>query len=638
MPRIPDWMRDNFRRGIELHEEGRSGAVVPQTVREARQGAEQGDLPNNKPRRMVGWFARHMVDLDGAPKRGEAGYPTRGQVAHLLWGGGTTTRESERAMRWAERTAARIEREQEASMQLQAVPGGGVLPDGYRPATSEDVPEGRACGNCAFYDESRLQETEDGAVEVWCQLWAAFVRGDHYCNLWRSDQEDDMATTLRGKKDEDEIELDGNDEDEVMADGEVIEIVDDDMLSLPTRALIVVATEGEVTADGRMADIGGLSWRQPPLSLTVNHDPNQRVGRLDRIVRVSSLDNLSFEEIEEITDDGVGPYIVATATLNLDTDLGREVAGEIRDGFLTGVSMEIGDEVIEYDDQGIMHLVEGRIGAVSVVVFQAIESARVVEVASAHVWELPTSRLSSETLVASSIPDVPPAYWFADPCLEQPTAIVVTDEGYVFGHLATWGTCHTGRPENVCVTAPESRSGYAYFCTGYVSALSEDGPVDIPVGCITMDTGHASVAPNVSAQAAAAHYDNTGTAVADVAAGEDEFGIWLAGALRPGVDAEQIRKLRGASLSGDWRSIRGGLELVAALAVNVPGFPVPRVAAGLAASGQQTALVAAGADLEDCWDDSTDDELLDRVRRLEHLVSVLGLQAAAVEHLSSRIR
>jgi hypothetical protein len=28
------------------------------------------------------------------------------------------------------------------------------LPDNYRPATSEDVPEGRACGNCMFFDES----------------------------------------------------------------------------------------------------------------------------------------------------------------------------------------------------------------------------------------------------------------------------------------------------------------------------------------------------------------------------------------------------------------------------------------------------------------------------------------------------
>jgi hypothetical protein len=46
-------------------------------------------------------------------------------------------------------------------------------------------------------------------------------------------------------------------------------------------------------------------------------------------------------------------------------------------------------------------------------------------------------------------------------------------------------------------------------------------------------------------------------------------------------------------LSGDWRRIGGNLELVAALAVNVPGFPVPRPR-GLVASGSMQSLVAAG--------------------------------------------
>lgn len=37
-------------------------------------------------------------------------------------------------------------------------PGGErALPKNYRPALSADVPEGRACGNCYFYDESNVQ-------------------------------------------------------------------------------------------------------------------------------------------------------------------------------------------------------------------------------------------------------------------------------------------------------------------------------------------------------------------------------------------------------------------------------------------------------------------------------------------------
>jgi HK97 family phage prohead protease len=69
-------------------------------------------------------------------------------------------------------------------MDVRAEPGEGVLPDAYRPAVSADVPEGRACGNCQFYDESLTQQV-DGGVEVWCRLWAAFVRGDYYCDRWQ---------------------------------------------------------------------------------------------------------------------------------------------------------------------------------------------------------------------------------------------------------------------------------------------------------------------------------------------------------------------------------------------------------------------------------------------------------------------
>jgi hypothetical protein len=97
-----------------------------------------------------------------------------------------------------------------------------------------------------------------------------------------------------------------------------------------------------------------------------------------------------------------------------------------------------------------------------------------------------------------------------------------------------------------------------------------------------------------NALAAASHYDNTGTVAADVRAGEDEYGIWVAGALRSTLTDEQIREFRAAPLSGDWRRIGGRLELVAALAVNTPGFPVPRTRARvLVASGHQQSVIAA---------------------------------------------
>lgn len=190
-----------------------------------------------------------------------------------------------------------------------------------------------------------------------------------------------------------------------------------------------------------------------------------------------------------------------------------------------------------------------------------------------------------ESLVASGH-TAPPAEWFLDPEFEEVTPITVTDDGRIFGHLAQWGTCHIGIPGQ-CVTPPQSHSNYAYFRTGIIETA--DGP--IPVGHITLDTGHADM--SLSASSTMAHYDQTGMVVADVVAGEDDFGIWIAGAVRPHLDDEDMLALRSAPLSGDWRTIGGHLEMVAALGVNVPGFPVPRVA--LAASGsQQHALVAAG--------------------------------------------
>jgi HK97 family phage prohead protease len=60
------------------------------------------------------------------------------------------------------------------------------LPDNYRPALTEDVPEGRACGNCIFFDESRVNDEGDKA---WCQRWDEFVDGGYYCNSWEQDEE-----------------------------------------------------------------------------------------------------------------------------------------------------------------------------------------------------------------------------------------------------------------------------------------------------------------------------------------------------------------------------------------------------------------------------------------------------------------
>jgi hypothetical protein len=178
----------------------------------------------------------------------------------------------------------------------------------------------------------------------------------------------------------------------------------------------------------------------------------------------------------------------------------------------------------------------------------------------------------SITAAAIEAPVVPPSAWFRDPKMSGPTPLTICDDGRVFGHLAVWGQCHIAYSDS-CVTPPRSAASYAHFLTGEL--LCEDG-ARVPVGQITMDTGHAPL--NANPARALAHYDDTGAAIADVTAGEDRHGIWLAGALRPGLSPEKVRAVMAADVSGDWRRIGSALELIAVLSVNVPGFPKNRIA------------------------------------------------------------
>jgi hypothetical protein len=209
-----------------------------------------------------------------------------------------------------------------------------------------------------------------------------------------------------------------------------------------------------------------------------------------------------------------------------------------------------------------------------------------------------TVALMMEPLTAAvSIPVAPPRKFF-EPPTGRPGPYKITADGRISGWLALWDSCHMGEPggAGVCVAPPRSGTGYSLFHLGEIETAEGDL---VPTGKITLGTGHASL--QASRNAAAAHYDNTGTVVADVRVGEDGHGIWFSGALRPGTTPEQVRALRAASLSGDWRRYRNALELVAALAVNVPGFPIPRVAALVAPEldgDERLSLVAAGAIVE----------------------------------------
>lgn len=213
-------------------------------------------------------------------------------------------------------------------------------------------------------------------------------------------------------------------------------------------------------------------------------------------------------------------------------------------------------------------------------------------------------------VTAAGTPIRPPRAWFADPQFTDDDVIEVEDpetgrtlrgvpmryidtgaeRGRVLGHIGMWGQCHTGSPEGGCVLTPRSASGYRWFHHGDLVTAEGD---HIAVGNLTLGGGHADI--RLSYRAALDHYDDVSTQVAQVVAGEDRYGVWVAGAGLPDVwdDELSMRKLRAASPSGDWRWIGGALELSIAHCVNGPGFPLPR--AQVAAGGEITALVAAGA-------------------------------------------
>ena len=330
---------------------------------------------------------------------------------------------------------------------------------------------------------------------------------------------------------------------------------------------VLIIPEGVDSSDGRSYDVGSLTWRdQVPLQFT----DETTVGH-DGALFAGNVTNMRRQTVAGET------WIVGEIAYDTD-EIAREAQRLSVENKIAGVSADVAvvfEETDDFDQLGfpIFELRSAEIVGVTQVPMPAFAGARILS-------DTETAELVP-ALVAAMLPNAGSG-WYDSPALPGPTPLTVTSEGRIYGHLATWGTCHIGFADT-CVSPPEG-SDYAYFHTG---AVHVDG-LEIPVGHITMNTGHAGLSDTASA--AVAHYDHTGTCVADVTVGEDEYGIWVAGAARPDVDLDA---LRSASLSGDWRRVNGQLELVAALAVNVPGFPIPRTATAIAAAGQ-IALVASG--------------------------------------------
>ena len=374
-----------------------------------------------------------------------------------------------------------------------------------------------------------------------------------------------------------------------------------------------IAQEETATVDGRMFSAGAISWREPPIPLMMirENDPTLGGGH-----KGSSAIGVITDMWKEVDDDGAAT-VFGRGYFSSDEagQLGKQL---IQEGVISGVSADVGGAVVEEleaQDDGLVRRI--------------IRRGEIVAVTALSIPSFDATKIS---VTAAASPDEtwrPAQAWFGDPKLAKPTPITVTADGRIFGHAALWGTCHLGYKDR-CITPPKSRSNYEFFNVGSVIADSGD---EVSVGRLTAGTNHAAI--EFGARPAKEHYDNTGFAAAYVHAGEDAHGIWFAGSVAPSATHAQIATIRAASVSGDWRSINGSLEMVGILAVNTPGFPIPKARAGLVA-GAQVSLIASG--LCACEGDE-DDETEEGTAELDGATVVIDLGDAdirVVDELAAR--
>lgn len=380
----------------------------------------------------------------------------------------------------------------------------------------------------------------------------------------------------------------------------------DSIMPLVTRWDGMLAPIGKPTGDRRIFEPGALSNRDLPVPLMWQEKTDDGHARSSVVGTIESLDH------REDGTYGAGRF--------LDPDLfpDAQKAMALMKARVNGPSVDLDDvtyamknadgtpfdpahfeaEMLAGNDPAkpLLSVSSGRISGATLVSIPAFAEV-------AHTWTLrdvpdedsfsaalaeemddcPDCFTKAEALAAAAGYSGPPLDAFLPREFAGPTGLTVTDDGMVFGHLAAWGTCHVGYP-GTCVTPPQSKSSYAYFHTGEVTTAEGER---IAVGRLVLGAPHADLAKGF--RAAAQHYDDTGRVVALVRAYEDAYGIAFSGVLVHDLTPQQRAEFAAMPLSGDWRRVGGAMELIGAISVPVPGFPVARGRAG-----EPAALVAAG--------------------------------------------
>ena len=311
------------------------------------------------------------------------------------------------------------------------------------------------------------------------------------------------------------------------------------------------------------------------------------------------FDGIDREQMPRLAEDvAEAMHLMNAGTLGPSVDLDSFEGVPVIAGTDEELTWERMEEI--YEETGEEPKVEllvtsGRVRAATLVSIPAFaETSRPLELVAQEVTGETVAKDTERAaaLIASvGTATRPPVAAFALPELDGPTPITYdTETGRVFGHVATWQTCHVGYAD-VCVTAPrDDTEAFTWFNRFPVE--TEDGGT-IWAGRITVGGRHPGL--SLTAAATMAQYDGK-TVAADVRAYADPHGIAVAGFLRPGLDAATLSVLGRRKVSGDWRETPAGLSLVEILALSPgprahaePGFPIPGT---FSVNGRQTALTA----------------------------------------------
>jgi hypothetical protein len=316
-------------------------------------------------------------------------------------------------------------------------------------------------------------------------------------------------------------------------------------------------------------------------------------------------DGVSREEMPRLAEDvAEAMHLMSQGTLGPSVDLDSFEGVPVFEGTEDEVTWDLIEQYMDENDgkepRIELLITQGRVRAATLVSIPAFaETSRPLELIAAEEDGEAASQSDALALVASVATQARPAALAFDmPALNGPTPITFDwENGTVYGHIATWQTCHVGYSD-VCVTAPHDESGgYSWFNRFPVE--TEDGGT-VWAGRLTVGGRHAGL--ELAASATMAAYDSK-TVAAHVRAYEDTHGIVLAGVLNPMLTETERQTLNRRRVSGDWRETPAGLSLVEVLALSPgprahsePGFPIPGT---FSRSGRQVALTAALGPVEE---------------------------------------